>query len=103
MDFYLSSKSLRNIKESGIDNTFEIIIFDDTIYCSKFTASFLSPIISKQIRNDITVNQYFLEFSESSIFYSSHDELKNMIKRTNFINNLSIFLEGEPIRVESVF
>lgn len=99
MDFFLTSKSLKEVKESGIESDFEIIIFDDKISFSKFVASFLSPKISKIIRSDLTFSQILLDFPNKSIFYTNQDELKNMISHVNFILCLKKFLEGEPIHI----
>lgn len=99
MEFYLTSKSLKRIKDSGIDNDFKIKIFEDSIKCSTFVALYLSSEISKQYRNDPTTNEFIIQFPESSAFYSSHEELKSMIQRTSFINKFDQFLCGEPILI----
>lgn len=100
MDFYLSSKLLKQIKEAGFEDDFELIIFDDIINCSKFSASFLSSKISNYIRNDQTINQFYVRFPDKSYLYSTIDELKLMIRNSNFINLLKYFLEGHPIHID---
>ncbi|KAK8897570.1 hypothetical protein M9Y10_015528 [Tritrichomonas musculus] len=100
MDFLLSSRSLKRIKESGLENDLDIILFDDTIHCSKFSASFLSSTISKILRSDNTINEIKLDFPPKSIYYSNHDELKTKISQTDFITCIKNLLEGEAIHIE---
>ena len=100
MDFFLTSKSLKQIKESGISDDFEIKILDKTIECSTFVAIFISKRISKEYRIDPTINQFTIQFPTQSIFYSNHDELKNILERTNFIEKFNQFLNGEPIHID---
>ena len=100
MDFYSTSKTgFKQIIESGVPNDFIFIIFDDEIYCPKSIASFISPIISKHIRNDITFCNYKIVFPPKSRFYSNHNELKNIITNTNFVNLFNNFLQGHPIHL----
>lgn len=100
MDFYLTSKSLKQIKESGIENDFEIRIFDETIYCSKFVASFISQKISRIMRNDPTISNITLDFSKNPVLYSSIEDLKKDMKEDDFFTKFQKFVEGEPIHIE---
>lgn len=102
MDFYITSKSLRLVKEARIEDDFKLIIFDDVISCSKFTAAFLSPKISKFINSNASVDEYYIRFPSKTDFYSTTEELKNMIKQTNFIKQIQDFLEGQPIHINNV-
>lgn len=99
MDFYLSSKSLKQIKESGIDEDFEIEIFCESIRCPKFIGMFFSPKISRVLRNDPTIDKFKVEFKERPIIYKSVEEIRNKIEETNFVQKIRNLLEGEPIRV----
>ncbi|KAK8876435.1 hypothetical protein M9Y10_006644 [Tritrichomonas musculus] len=99
MDFYLSSKSLKQIKESGMDEDFEIEIFCESIRCTKFIAMFFSPKISRVLRNDPTMDKFKVEFKEIPIIYRSVEEIRNKIEETNFVQKIRNLLEGEPIRV----
>lgn len=101
MDFYSSSKSLRQVKEAGIIDNFKIIIFDESISCTNFVAAFISPRISKLIRTEPTKKKFRMKFESESEFYSSIDELKGMIKRVNFISQLNNFLQGLPFHFDS--
>lgn len=100
MDFLLSSKSLKNINESGVKKDFKIEIFGNTIECSLFVALFISKKISQYYRADPTICEFKLQFPTQSVFYSKEDELKQMIERTNFISIFQNFIEGSPIHFE---
>ena len=99
MKFCLTSKSLKNIKEAGFDDDFEIIILDEKIICSKFLACFLSPKISRALRSDFTLDHYYFDIPSESVYYKNHDELKKKLSRTNFITKLNNILEGETIEI----
>ena len=100
MEFYLSSKSLKNINDSGFDKDFEIFIFDEQIQCSKFVASFLSSKISTLLHSDFTIDHFYADIPTESIYYKSHEELKTKLSRTNFIHKLKLLLNGESIHIE---
>lgn len=100
MEFYLSSKSLKQVKESGIEEDFKLRIFDNTINCSTFVALFISKQISQNYRNDPTLLEFNFSFPTASAFYADHSELKNMIERTNFITKFKNFLAGSSIQIE---
>lgn len=100
MDFYLTSKSLKHIKESGFEDDFEIKIFDKTIHCSRFAASFLSRKISRILRSDPTLTKFTIDIPKNLILYSSVSELQNDIKETDFLTKLQKLVEGEPILIE---
>lgn len=102
MDFYATSKSLKQIKEAGFEDDFELVIFDDIIRCSKFIASFISPTISKIIRNDPTAKRYYILFPDKSSLYSTTNELKQMIQDSNFIHHLENFFEGQSIHIDKM-
>lgn len=101
MEFYLKSKSLKGVKGAGFEEDFEIIILDDSIKCSKFVASFLSQKISKVLQTDFTTNHFHVNFPAESIYYKTHNELKEKIKRTNFINQLNNLITGLPIDINN--
>lgn len=101
MNFYLSSKALRQFKEAGLKNDFEIKIFDDTIYCSTFVAIFISGRISKNHRIDPTMRRFTINFPDKSLFYSNIKELKSMIQQTDFIKQFRNLLEGRSIYFDS--
>ena len=101
MDFYISSKSLKRIKEAGIEDNFKIIVFDSIIHCSTFVSAFISPKITKILKTDPTVNKFTMKFDSKSEFYSSIDELKKMIKNTDFITRFTNFLQGEPFHFDT--
>lgn len=101
MEFYLTSKSLKGVKGAGFEEDFEIIILDDSIKCSKFVATFLSPKISKVLQTDFTTNHFHVNFPAESIYYKTHNELKEKIKRTDFINQLNNLITGLPIDINN--
>lgn len=101
MYFNLSSKSLKQVKEAGFENDFYFKILNEKIPCTKFVASFFSSKISKEIRNDPTVDYFNVKFPSKSEFYSSIEELKQKIERANFINKFKDLIEGQPILIES--
>ena len=61
MEFYLSSKSLKQVKESGVEEDFKLRIFDNTINCSTFVALFISKKISQNYRNDPTIREWIVK------------------------------------------
>lgn len=100
MEFYLSSKSLKQVKESGVEEDFKLRIFDNTINCSTFVALFISKQISQNYRNDPTIREFNFSFPTTSTFYNNRSELKNMIEHANFITKFNNFLTGSSIQIE---
>ena len=101
MDFYLSSKYLKQIRNSGIDDDFEIIIFDETIKCSTFSAIFISKQIMKSYLNDRTIRRFSVDFPSKSIYYENINDLMQKLQQTGFISEFKNLIFGEPIHFDT--
>lgn len=100
MDFFQSSKSLKQITEAGVENDFSFRVFDETIQCNIIVAIYISKKVSKLYLNDRTIREYFVNFPSKSIFYSTIDELKQKIQRTNFIKEIQNFVSGDSLHFD---
>ena len=99
MEIILTSRSLKQIKESGLEEDFELEILDEKIYTNLFVALFISRTILKEYLTDRTIRRFKVEFPHRSIFYSTPEKLRNMISRSHFYEQFKLFLEGTPIHI----
>lgn len=98
MHFTLSSRGLKEIPESLLDNDFCFIFDSKKYYCSRILASFISPTVAHIFHSDPLCNSFLIEINdESNSNINVHAQ-----KKISFDFDLIVkLMKGESIDINS--